>query len=105
MNNYDCRKAGIEASSKTDGSEHYKSSDSGAEPLDIAIKNGTFMGFCLGSIMKYADRYNRTKNLKDLLKLADYAHLALGHELLTKDLEIPGLIQRTSKLEVTHASK
>ena len=83
FNNYDCRNKGIELSSVNKGSDHYKVTDKGPEVLDIAITNGTFMAFCLTSIMKYANRWHRTKNPKDLMKIADYAHLALGYDALT----------------------
>ena len=42
-------------------------------------------GFFIGNIIKYAARYKITKNLDDLKKCADYAHLACGAALLRKE--------------------
>lgn len=76
-NQYELRQAGIEGC-KTLGSDHYKNSDE-IEPLDLMQSVGILEGFCLGSIIKYAARYNKTHNQKDLAKIADYAHILYGY--------------------------
>ena len=79
MNIYEIRKRGRELC-QTDGSEHYKRRTQ--EPIEKTIEEGNGKGFCIGSIRKYLDRYNQTDNLKDIIKLADYAIiLAAVHEI------------------------
>lgn len=61
---------------KTDGSVHYHNK---IQAIDLITENGDLQGFCLGSIIKYASRYNRTKELKDLAKIKDYATILAGY--------------------------
>ena len=75
MNVYEARKLGIEFC-ETTGSDHYKRG--GVEPMDLAIAQGTAEDFCLVSILKYAGRFKDTRNLNDLKKAADYAHILCG---------------------------
>ena len=62
---------------KTEGSEHYKAEHE-IEPIEVTIQHGLAEGFCLGNIVKYALRFKVTKNLNDLKKVADYAHILCG---------------------------
>lgn len=49
------------------------------QSTEFIIDNGHGEGFCLGNIIKYAQRYGKKdgKNRKDLLKVAHYAIIAL----------------------------
>lgn len=73
---YEYRKKG-KALCETEGSDHYKSPEE-VEPIDLIVSNKMIEPFALASIIKYASRYSRTKNLKDLQKIADYAHILAG---------------------------
>lgn len=44
-------------------------------------------GFCIGNIIKYAQRYGKKygKNQEDLLKIIHYAIILLGHEIGSKN--------------------
>jgi hypothetical protein len=79
---YQARKAGTEYC-QTDGSEHYKQGE--IEPMDLIINLGLADGFCRGNIIKYAARYGKTKNLEDLKKVVDYAHILCGLGVLKND--------------------
>ena len=79
---YDARHKGIEYC-QTEGSDHYK--DNGVEPIDLIMAKDLDEGFFIGNIIKYAARYKITKNLDDLKKCADYAHLACGAVILRKE--------------------
>ena len=59
--------------------EHY--SKNKYQATEFIIDAGHGVGFCLGNIMKYAQRYgkkgNRQDRRKDLLKIIHYAIIAL----------------------------
>lgn len=74
---YEIRQKGIELC-KTDGSDHYKGDENEIEALEFAISKYRHRDFIIGSIIKYADRYCKTGNLKDLVKIADYSHILAG---------------------------
>lgn len=76
---YDYRKVGQEYC-KTDGANHYKS-ENGIEPAEFAIANNMHEEWMLINIVKYAMRFQDTRNPKDLMKIADYAHILCGIEL------------------------
>lgn len=63
----------------TEGSEHYRS-ENNIEPLDLIIAKDMIEDFSLANIIKYAARYKYTKNLNDLKKIIDYAHILYGVE-------------------------
>jgi hypothetical protein len=67
-----------EGSCQTEGSDHYKG---GIEPFDLMMAKDIAEDFCIGSILKYAVRFKKTRNLDDLKKVSDYAHLLSGIEL------------------------
>lgn len=68
---------------QTDGSEHYRET-SDLEPIDLIIAKGMGEDFCLANIIKYATRFKKTRNLNDLKKVADYAHIAVGMEIVQR---------------------
>jgi hypothetical protein len=68
---------------QTEGSEHYKG---GFEPFDLMIAKDIAEDFCIGSILKYAVRFKKTRNLNDLKKVSDYAHLLCGIELAKENI-------------------
>jgi hypothetical protein len=68
----------------TEGSTHYKNGD--IEPIDLYISKDIHEDFFLGSIIKYASRFKVTRNINDLKKIADYAHLLCGVEIDKKGL-------------------
>jgi len=78
----DCREIGT-AYCTTRGSAHYKAQNS-LEPLDLIIAKGHGESFCLANIIKYGTRFAETRNLDDLKKAADYAHIACGLEIVTQ---------------------
>lgn len=84
MNTYEARHAGREYCN-TEGSEHYKGGE--VEPLDLIIAKGLQDGFCIGNMLKYATRFNNTRNLDDLKKVSDYAHILCGVEMAKQDKE------------------
>ena len=57
--------------------EHY--SKNKFQATEFIIDGGHGEGFCMGNIMKYAQRYGKKdgKNRKDLLKVIHYAIIAL----------------------------
>lgn len=71
---------------QTEGSQHYQAEEGegNIEPLDLMIAKGMAEDFCLGSIIKYATRFKKTRNPKDLKKVSDYAHIMAGIELYRK---------------------
>lgn len=79
MNVYEARHAGREYCCNTEGSEHYK--EGGVEPIDLMIAKGVIEDFCIGNMVKYATRFKITRNLVDLKKVSDYAHILCGIEL------------------------
>lgn len=64
---------------QTRGSEHYRS-ENNIEPLDLIIAKDMIEDFSLANIIKYAARYKYAKNLNDLKKIIDYAHILYGVE-------------------------
>jgi 2',3'-cyclic-nucleotide 2'-phosphodiesterase (5'-nucleotidase family) len=63
-------------------SQHY--SQSRFQATEFIIDSGHGDGFCIGNIMKYAQRYGKKDgyNRKDLLKVIHYAIMALhNHDL------------------------
>jgi len=63
-------------------SEHY--SHNKYQATEFIIDSGHGEGFCIGNIMKYAQRYGRKDgyNKNDLLKVIHYAIIALhNHDL------------------------
>lgn len=58
------------------GSEHYGSE---IQPIDMIASYGHLEGFCIGNIMKYASRFENTRNPKDLSKIIDYAYILAGY--------------------------
>ena len=81
---YEFRRAGREFCCDTEGSTHYKSNETNIEPAEYAIQNGTHEDFFSNSIIKYITRFKITRNLNDLKKVSDYAHLLCGVEIITK---------------------
>lgn len=61
-------------------SEHY--SRNKYQATEFIIDAGHGEGFCIGNILKYAQRYGKKdgKNRKDLLKVIHYAIIALSIE-------------------------
>lgn len=57
----------------------YYAGSKGVQALDIIEASGHGMGFCLGSILKYASRYGKKDgyNRKDLMKILHYSLLSL----------------------------
>ena len=76
---------------QTDGSEHYKTEDK-VEPIELIIALGYGEGFCLGSMIKYAARFGKTKNLNDLKKISDYACILAGVQL--EEIDEIGEVER-----------
>lgn len=64
---------------RTEGSDHYQLP--GVEPMDLIISCDYAEHHCLANIIKYAVRFGESGNLKDLKKIADYAHILAGVEL------------------------
>ena len=79
MTVYEARAAGREYCNNTQGSEHYKGGE--IEPLDLMISKGLAEDFCIGSIIKYATRFKKTRNPDDLKKVSDYAQILCGIEI------------------------
>lgn len=59
----------------------------GVEAMDLITSLGLQDGFCLGSMIKYSARFNQTRNLDDLKKVSDYAHILCGVEMAKQDKE------------------
>ena len=71
--------------------EHY--SQNKYQSTEFIIDSGHGEGFCIGNILKYAQRYGKKngKNRDDLLKVIHYGIIALyvnDHEVGLDDLEI-----------------
>ena len=71
---------------QTDGSTHYR--ENSIDPIEYAIANGMIEDFCLINIIKYASRFKYTRNLDDLKKVSDYAHILAGVELEKQCAEV-----------------
>jgi hypothetical protein len=68
--------------------EHY--SQSKIQTTEFLIDNGLGDGFCLGNVIKYAQRYGKKQgyNRKDLLKVLHYAIIELYvHDINNRDEE------------------
>ena len=65
--------------------EHY--SQNKFQATEFIVDSGHGEGFCIGNIMKYAQRYGKKDgyNRKDLLKVLHYAIMAIhNHDLMRK---------------------
>jgi hypothetical protein len=64
--------------------EHY--SQNKFQATEFIMDSGHGEGFCIGNIMKYAQRYGKKDgyNRKDLLKVIHYAIMAIHNHDLTK---------------------
>ena len=72
--------------------EHY--SHKKFQATEFVIDSGHGEGFCIGNIMKYAQRYGKKngKDRKDLLKVIHYGIMALyNHDLDNGDKELEDL--------------
>ena len=58
---------------RQEGGEHYK--EFPVPPGLLCHLNG--LGFLMGNVVKYAHRYEAKKNKQDLLKLIQYAEIAI----------------------------
>lgn len=65
--------------------EHY--SKNKFQATEFILDSGHGDGFCIGNIMKYAQRYGKKDgyNRKDLLKVLHYGIIALHNHDLTKE--------------------
>lgn len=81
---YEIRKLGKE-NCQTEGSDHYKGNPDEIEPLEYAVQNGMFEDWAIINIVKYATRFKKSRNIKDLAKVADYAHILCGVEILKEE--------------------
>lgn len=81
---YAIRKLGVDYC-KTGGSEHYKAGQDNIEPIEYAIQNMIFEDFAITNIIKYASRFKNGRNKNDLKKVADYAHILCGVEIMKED--------------------
>ena len=73
-------------------SQHY--SHKNFQATEFVIDSGHGEGFCIGNIMKYAQRYGKKngKDRKDLLKVIHYGIMALyTHDLDNGDKELEDL--------------
>ena len=69
--------------------EHY--SHKNFQATEFVIDSGHGEGFCIGNIMKYAQRYGKKngKDRKDLLKVIHYGIMALyNHDLENSNMEL-----------------
>ncbi len=65
--------------------EHYSTNQ--FQATEFIIDGGHGEGFCIGNIMKYAQRYGKKDgyNKRDLLKVIHYGIIALhNHEIMEK---------------------
>jgi len=73
-------------------SQHYRHKN--FQATEFVIDSGHGEGFCIGNIMKYAQRYGKKngKDRKDLLKVIHYGIMALyNHDLDNGDKELDDL--------------
>jgi hypothetical protein len=68
-------------------SEHY--SQNKFQATEFIMDSGHGEGFCIGNILKYAQRYGKKDgyNRKDLLKVLHYGIMALHNHDMTKGLD------------------
>ena len=66
-------------------SSHY--AQSSKQATEIIIDQGHGSGFCMGNILKYAQRYGKKngKNKKDLMKVIHYAIIQLSQDHYKND--------------------
>ena len=67
--------------------EHY--SQNKFQATEFIMDSGHGDGFCIGNIMKYAQRYGKKDgyNRKDLLKVIHYAIMALHNHDMTRGIK------------------
>ena len=66
--------------------EHYSTNN--YQATEFIIDGGHGEGFCIGNIMKYAQRYGKKNgyNRKDLMKIIHYAIIAMyNHDLYNEE--------------------
>ncbi len=66
--------------------EHYSTNN--YQATEFIIDGGHGEGFCIGNIMKYAQRYGKKNgyNRKDLMKIIHYAVIAMhNHDLYSEE--------------------
>ena len=66
--------------------EHYSTNN--YQATEVIIDGGHGEGFCIGNIMKYAQRYGKKNgyNRKDLMKIIHYAIIAMyNHDLQNEE--------------------
>ena len=77
----------IELKEYIDGTygEHYASDK--YQATDVIIDSGHGEGFCMGNILKYAQRYGKKdgKNKNDLMKVIHYAMIQLSQDHYNND--------------------
>ena len=58
--------------------KHY--ANSGKQTTELVFENGHGDGFCIGNIIKYAQRFGKKdgKNIQDLYKVIHYAVILIG---------------------------
>jgi len=67
-------------------SQHYSTNN--YQATEFIIDGGHGEGFCIGNIMKYAQRYGKKNgyNRKDLMKIIHYAIIAMhNHDLYNEE--------------------
>ena len=73
-----------------DNTYHQHDAQANTQTTEIVFENGHGEGFCIGNIIKYAQRFGKKdgKNEKDLYKVIHYAIILLGamHEEELKEL-------------------
>ena len=72
---------------------HYAQSQ--RQSTEIIIDQGHGDGFCMGNILKYAQRYGKKegKNKKDLMKVIHYAIIQLSQDHYTNDKSLIDTLQ------------
>ena len=73
--------------------EHYASDK--YQATDVIIDSGHGEGFCMGNILKYAQRYGKKegKNKKDLMKVIHYAIIQLSQDHYENDKTLLDTLQ------------
>ena len=68
----------LEQSANNTHSQHYPTK--GKQTTEMVFEHGHGDGFCIGNIMKYAQRFGKKegRNEKDLYKVIHYAIILLG---------------------------
>ncbi|MFB5634938.1 MAG: DUF3310 domain-containing protein [Candidatus Nitrosomaritimum aestuariumsis] len=67
------------------------------QATDFIIDGGHGEGFCIGNILKYAQRYGKKdgKSRKDLLKIIHYAMIAMHNHNLEAEKQMEEVADRT----------